>query len=75
MKLFELRFVPKTFAVGDKFALSNNGHEFTIEVISMKGPEEIKISTTSDGKVPREDYTDALELSSRLRLSKSWKRV
>lgn len=69
-------FVPTSFSVGDKFAFENNGHRFTVEVISMRGPEEIKIRTIDDiDKKPRESFTDALELASRLRFSKTWKRA
>lgn len=71
-----LKFIPKTFHVGDKFELENNEKHFTIEVTSMRGPEEIQIMTKNmDGPGERTSYTDALELSDRLRHSKTWKRI
>jgi chromosome condensin MukBEF MukE localization factor len=66
---------PKAFKAGDKFDITNNGLHFTIEVVAAdKGPSELQIETMRDGKA-RKSYTDALELSARLRDCEKFKKV
>ena len=69
--------IPKKFAVGDKFLVSNGNSDSIIEIVSMLGPEEIKIKTTykDTAKKPHEVYTDVLELGSRLKFAKWFKKL
>lgn len=70
--------VPTKFKIGDKFEVENNGLNFTLEVISVRPAsdkvQEIEIETVRDGK-SRKSFTDSLQLSDRLRDSKSYKKL
>lgn len=66
---------PTKFKKGDKFKIKNNGQELVIEVIdASNAPSELEISTTKNGKTTTQ-FTDALELTSRLRYCEKYEKL